>query len=61
VGGALRRTRRRLLGYEGLDFCRHHLRTARRYRPHLLERAEELILTEKTISGSAAWARLSAS
>ncbi len=47
-----------LLGYEGLDFCRHHLRTARRYRPHLLSEPEELILTEKTISGSAAWARL---
>src|ERR1039458_7241682 len=47
-----------LLAYEGLDFCRHHLRTARRYRPHLLSEPEELILTEKTISGSAAWARL---
>ena len=47
-----------LLAYEGLDFCRHHLRTARRYRPHLLSEPEELILTEKTISSSAAWARL---
>ena len=25
-----------LLQTPGLDFCRHHLRTARRYRPHLL-------------------------
>src|SRR5918995_129165 len=25
-----------LLSYDGLDFCRHHLRSARRYRPHLL-------------------------
>jgi len=50
-----------LLGYEGLDFCRHHLRTARRYRPHLLSEPEELILTEKTISGSAAWRACSAS
>jgi oligoendopeptidase F len=47
-----------LLAHEGLDFCRHHLRTARRYRAHLLTEPEELILTEKTISGSAAWARL---
>ena len=47
-----------LLDHEGLDFCRHHLRTARRYRPHLLTEPEELILTEKTISGAAAWARL---
>jgi oligoendopeptidase F len=47
-----------LLAHEGLDFCRHHLRTARRYRPHLLTEPEELILTEKTISGAAAWARL---
>jgi len=47
-----------LLAHGGLDFCRHHLRTARRYRPHLLTEPEELILTEKAISGSAAWARL---
>src|SRR3984957_3465000 len=47
-----------LLDHPGLDFCRHHLRTARRYRPHLLPEPEELILTEKTISGAAAWARL---
>jgi oligoendopeptidase F len=47
-----------LLGHDGLDFCRHHLRTARRYRPHLLSEPEELILTEKSISGVTAWARL---
>ena len=47
-----------LLGHDGLDFCRHHLRTARRYRPHLLTEPEELILTEKSISGAGAWARL---
>jgi oligoendopeptidase F len=47
-----------LLAHDGLDFCRHHLRTARRYRPHLLSEPEELILTEKTISGSSAWTRL---
>jgi oligoendopeptidase F len=47
-----------LLGDEALDFCRHHLRTARRYKPHLLSEPQERILTEKSISGSSAWARL---
>ena len=47
-----------LLGHDGLDFCRHHLRTARRYRPHLLSEPEEQIFTEKSISGANAWARL---
>ena len=27
-----------LLATDGLDFCRHHLRMERRYRPHLLAR-----------------------
>ena len=30
-----------LLAHDGLDFCRHHLRSARRYRPHLLSEPEE--------------------
>ncbi len=47
-----------LLDAPGLDFCRHYLRSARRYRPHLLSEPEEKILTEKSISSSAAWARL---
>src|ERR687894_383563 len=34
-------TAERLLAADGLDFCRHHLRTARRYRPHLLSEPEE--------------------
>ena len=42
----------------GLDFCRHHLRSARRYRPHLLSEPEEKILSEKSISSQAAWGRL---
>jgi oligoendopeptidase F len=42
----------------GLDRYRHHLRNLRRYRPHLLSEPEEKILTEKTITGSSAWARL---
>jgi len=47
-----------LLGAEGLDFCRHHLRGVRRYRPHLLSEPEEKIVNEKTVSGSSAWSRL---
>jgi oligoendopeptidase F len=44
-----------LLAAEGLDRARHHLRTARRYRPHLLSEPEEKILTEKSVSGRDAW------
>src|SRR3954447_2047080 len=47
-----------LLATDGLDFARHHLRTARRYRPHLLSEPEERILTEKGLSGRSAWVRL---
>jgi oligoendopeptidase F len=47
-----------LLASPGLDFCRHHLRSARRYRPHLLSEPEERILTEKAIASQASWARL---
>jgi oligoendopeptidase F len=47
-----------LLGGDGLDFCRHHLRSARRYRPHLLSEPEERILSEKSISANTAWGRL---
>ena len=47
-----------LLGGEGLDFCRHHLRTVRRYREHLLSEPEEKILAEKALTGAGAWARL---
>jgi oligoendopeptidase F len=41
-----------------LDFCRHHLRSARRYRPHLLSESEEKLLAEKSISSQSAWGRL---
>ncbi len=41
-----------------LDFARHHLRSLRRYRPHLLSEPEEVILTEKSITGASAWSRL---
>ena len=47
-----------LLAHPGLDFCRHHLRSARRYRDHLLTEPEERILTEKAITGRNAWSRL---
>jgi oligoendopeptidase F len=47
-----------LLRGDGLDFCRHHLETARRYRPHLLSEPEERILSEKALSGRSAWGRL---
>jgi oligoendopeptidase F len=47
-----------LLAAAGLDFARHHLRVARRYRPHLLTEPEEKILAEKALSGRTAWTRL---
>jgi oligoendopeptidase F len=47
-----------LLADPELDFCRHYLRGARRYRPHLLTQPEERILAEKAIASEAAWARL---
>ena len=47
-----------LLKGEGLDFCRHHLRNARRYREHLLSEPEEKILAEKALTGAGAWSRL---
>ena len=47
-----------LLAADGLDQARHHLRTARRYRPHLLSEAEEKIMSEKSVTGASAWSRL---
>ena len=47
-----------LLAADGLDFARHYLRSARRYRPHLLSEPEEKILAEKSISSHGAWSRL---
>ena len=41
-----------------LDFVRHHLRAARRYQPHQLSEPEERMLTEKSVTGESAWARL---
>ena len=47
-----------LLAADGLDFARHHLRSARRYRPHLLSEPEERIFTERALTGRTAWTRL---
>src|SRR5919202_3962265 len=47
-----------LLTTDGLDFARHHLKTARRYRPHLLSEPEEKILAEKALTGRTAWSWL---
>jgi oligoendopeptidase F len=47
-----------LLADERLASSAHHLRSARRYRDHLLSEPEETILTEKSVTGAAAWSRL---
>ena len=47
-----------LLAHPDLEFARHHLRTARRYRPHLLSEPEERIHAEKSLTASSAWTRL---
>jgi len=47
-----------LLEADGLDQSRHFLRSARRYREHLLTEPEEKILAEKSVTGSGAWSRL---
>jgi oligoendopeptidase F len=47
-----------LLADDRLAFASHHLRSARRYRPHLLTEPEEVVLTEKSVTGATAWQRL---
>jgi oligoendopeptidase F len=47
-----------LLDADELGFCRHYLRSIRRYRPHLLSEPEEKILAEKSIASNASWERL---
>ena len=47
-----------LAGANGLEKARHHLKTIRDQRPHLLSEPEEKILTEKSVTGKAAWSRL---
>ncbi len=48
----------RLIASDELAFCRHYLRTLRRYRPHQLSEPEERVLTETAVTGSAAFKRL---
>src|SRR3954464_5204299 len=47
-----------LLAAEELDFARHYLEKARRYRPHLLSEPEERVSAEKSVTGRSAWTRL---
>lgn len=47
-----------LLAGDGLEFCAHHLRMERRYRPHLLTAPEERIISELSLTGRGAWSRL---
>src|SRR5690606_10171655 len=48
----------KLLADERLGFARHYLEDLRKYRPYLLSEPEERVLTEKSVSGKAAWSRL---
>jgi oligoendopeptidase F len=47
-----------LLADDALAPHRHHLRSVRRYRDHLLSEAEERVLADKAVTGRSAWARL---
>ena len=47
-----------LLASDELENWRHWLRTIRKFRPYVLTEPEEKILTEKSVSGFAAWDRL---
>jgi len=47
-----------LLADERLTSSRHYLRSARRYRPHLLSEPEERVLADKRVTGASAWSRL---
>jgi oligoendopeptidase F len=47
-----------LLADDALDFCRHHLRNLRRYRPHQLSEPEERVMTELDVTGASAFRRL---
>jgi oligoendopeptidase F len=47
-----------LLSTPDLDFARHYLEKARRYRPHLLSEPEERLSAEKSVTGRGAWTRL---
>src|SRR4051812_3365390 len=46
-----------LLADDRLVFAAHHLRAARRYRPHLLSEPEEVVVAEMDVTGAGAWQR----
>lgn len=48
----------RILADPAVERYRHYLESKRRYRPYVLTEPEEKILSEKSVSGSDAWARL---
>jgi oligoendopeptidase F len=47
-----------LLASPGIEKARHHLRTVRKEKPHMLSEPEERILAEKSSSSRGAWDRL---
>jgi oligoendopeptidase F len=47
-----------LLASPALERWDHWIRSLRKFRPHLLSEPEEKIVTEKSVSGVSAWARL---
>jgi oligoendopeptidase F len=47
-----------LLAAPELEHWRHWLRSARKFRPHLLSEPEERIVTEKSVTGVSSWSRL---
>src|SRR5439155_13899328 len=47
-----------LLADPALDRWRHFLKSARRFRPHLLSEPEEKVVAEKSVTGRSAWVRL---
>lgn len=47
-----------LLAAPGVEKARHHLRTVRKEKPHMLSEPEERILAEKSSSSRGAWDRL---
>ncbi|HMS14646.1 MAG TPA: M3 family oligoendopeptidase [Microthrixaceae bacterium] len=47
-----------LVADDRLAFVAHHLRSLVRYRPHLLSEGEEVVLSEKSLTGASAWSRL---
>ena len=47
-----------LMADPALEFCKHYLALARTMRPHQLSESEERVMTEKSVTGVAAWTRL---